>query len=289
MHGGEFAEDSHRVFGQDSKLMQIKLGKHTIFFEPGKHKFTDECGNTINSVTKFTGVIDKSPQLIGWAVRLAKDFLRGALRAGEVITDYHIDEAAKQHQIKKKEAADIGTQIHDLVSKWIKKEKFEIPDDEKVQNGFNAFLEFQRQHKIKWLASEEMVGYLQGSDILFAGIVDAIAEIDGKTVLVDFKSSKGIYPEMFFQCVAYQIAWEQMNKKKIAYRLIVKFGKEDGQFEFMELHDNDKDKKAFLACVELKNRLIELDKKWQKKHSNRHQKNNERYRKILLYICGSRN
>jgi hypothetical protein len=241
--------------------MQIKLGKHTIFFEPGKHKFTDERGNTVNSVTKFTGIIDKSGPLIYWAVGLTKIFLCDLLRGGEIITDYHINEATKQHQIKKKEAGDTGTAIHDLVSKWIKKEKYEILDDEKVQNGFNAFLEFQRQHKIKWLTSEEMVGYLQGKEILFAGIVDAIAEIDGKIVLVDFKSSKGIYSEMFFQCAAYQMAWEQMNKKKIAYRMIVKFGKDDGQFEFMELHENEKDKRAFLAAVELKNRLIELDKK----------------------------
>ncbi len=241
-------------------MSQIKLGTKTIFFDPIKHKFTDERGKLVNSVTKFTGVIDKSGQLIYWAVGLARDYLKELTGNGASITDFHIDEACKQHRIVKEKAADIGTQIHELVSKWIKKENYELPDDEKVLNGFNAFLEFQGRYKIKWLASEELVAYTQGKNILYAGIMDALAEIDGKIVLVDFKSSKGIYPEMFLQVAAYQMAWEQMNKKKIAYRMIVKFGKDDGAFEFIELHENDKDKKAFLACVELKNRLIEIDK-----------------------------
>jgi len=239
----------------------IKIGKHTIFFEPGEHKFTDERGNSVNSVTKFTGVIDKSQQLIWWAVKLMKNFLLDIIEAGGSISQAHLEEAYKLHSVKKKEAGDIGTAIHELVSKWIKKEKYDIPDDDRVRNGFNAFLEFQRQQKIKWLVSEEIVGYLADEKILFAGIADAVAKINGKLVLVDFKSSNGLYDEHYFQTAAYQMAWEQMHKKKIAYRLLARFGKDDGSFEFMELHENDRDKKAFLACVDLKNRLIEIRKK----------------------------
>ena len=256
-------------------ITQTRVGKHTVFFEPGKHKFTDERGKGVNSVTKFTGLIDKSGPLIYWAVGLMKNHLLSIIDAGTAIMANHIEEGSKLHNVKKKEAGDIGTEIHDLVEKWIKGLKYEIPDNEKVRNGFNAFLEFQKQYKIKWLASEEIIGYVQDGEVLFAGIADALAEIDGKLVLVDFKSSKGIYAEMYFQVAAYQMALEQMIEKgtinaelkkalgkykTVDHRMIIKFGKEDGGFEFIELHDNDKDKKAFLALVDAKNRLIEIEK-----------------------------
>ncbi len=266
-------------------ITQTRVGKHTVFFEPGKHKFTDERGKGVNSVTKFTGLIDKSGPLIYWAVGLMKNHLLSIIDAGTAIMANHIEEGSKLHNVKKKEAGDIGTEIHDLVEKWIKGLKYEIPDNEKVRNGFNAFLEFQKQYKIKWLASEEIIGYwinkmstegkIEGTEVLFAGIADALAEIDGKLILVDFKSSKGIYAEMYFQVAAYQMALEQMIKdgtvnpelkkalgkyKTVDHRMIIKFGKEDGSFEFIELHDNDKDKKAFLALVDAKNRLIEIEK-----------------------------
>lgn len=254
---------------------QIKLGAKTIFFNEEKHKFTDERGKMINSVTKFTGLIDKSGALIGWAIKLMKLFLLAMIDIGAEITAEKIEEAAKQHMIKKKEAGDIGTEIHKLAEKFIKGEKYELPTDERVVNGFNAFLDFQRQYKIKWLFSEEIVGYVVGQEVLYAGIVDALGEIDGKLVLIDFKSSKGIYSEMYFQVAAYQMAVEQMMKngtirdevkkavskyKKIDYRLIVKFGKETGDFEFTELHEYEQDKKAFLGLVDAKMRLIEIDK-----------------------------
>jgi len=252
-------------------MKSIKLGKHTIFFDEEKHKFTDECGNTVNSVTKFTGVIDKSQPLIFWAVGLMKTFLLTLVDTGTEITAALINDAAKQHQIKKKEAGDIGTAIHDLVSKWIKKEKYEIPEDEKIRNGFNAFLEFQRQHKIKWLASEEIVGYMQGKDILYAGILDAIGIMAKKLVLFDFKSSNSIdYPEYALQCAAYMLAWEQMHRKKIKDRVLIRFGKSDGSFEYRHLVNHDRDKNGFLACVQLKNIIdsITNDRKTDKRSSS---------------------
>lgn len=235
--------------------MEYKLykGKVKINFEEKRHIFKDDKGNYLISVTGATGIIDKSRPLIYWAVGLARDYLFEKL--GKGITGNDILEATKQHTIFKKKAADIGTQIHEWVGDWIMGKKPEMPEDEKVVNGITAFLKFQKEHKIKWLESERVV---YSKKHKFVGILDAIGKMGKELVLVDFKSSKGIYPEMPIQVGGYQIAYEEETTKKIDKRIIVKFGKDTGEFEYKILEDDEKDKKTFLACLFIKKRLKEL-------------------------------
>jgi hypothetical protein len=238
-------------------IKNIKVGEKIIYFDDDKHKFWDEKGNTINSVTSFTGVIDKSGALIGWAVNLAKKYLLAKIENGEQITIIDVEEAVKEHRRIKEEAADIGTQIHNWVDKWIKGEKPEIPEEERVRNGITAFLQFQKDKKVEWIESEKIV-YSRKHN--FAGILDAIGLIGKDLVIFDFKSSNGIYPEYAFQTAAYQLAYEEMAKKKIKYRMIVRFGKDTGDFEWRRFDENKKDQEAFVACKTLKERLKEMDK-----------------------------
>jgi CRISPR/Cas system-associated exonuclease Cas4 (RecB family) len=234
----------------------IKLNKKTIYFDDEKHRFWDEEGNNIPSVTSFTGIIDKSSALIGWAIKLTKQYLLSKIENGEQITIIDIEEATKEHRKAKEEAADIGTQIHEWIEKWIKGEKPEIPEDEKIGNVINAFLQFQKEYKVKWLETEKIV-YSQKYN--FAGILDAVGIINKKLVIFDFKSSNGIYSEYAFQTAGYQIAYEEMTGKRIDHRIIVRFGKDTGDFEWRKFDENEKDKKAFIACLTLKNRLKELE------------------------------
>jgi hypothetical protein len=241
-------------------IIETKVSDQVIYFDTDKHRFwkiVDGKKVPVSSVTTFTGVIDKSAALIGWAVKLTRLHLTGLIEQGEIIGMDHVLEACKQHTIRKQEAADIGTQIHALVEQWIKGEEFEIPEDDRVRNGFDAFLKFQKAHNAKWIDSEKII-YSRKYD--YAGILDAVGEIDGKLVLVDFKSSNGLYPEYSFQAAAYQIAYEEMTGKKIDHRLIIRFGKEDGEFEVKKYAENDADKAGFIACLTLKNRLKQLEK-----------------------------
>ena len=87
--------------------------------------------------------------------------------------------------------------------------------------------------------------------------------------MVDFKSSKpssyspdGIYPEHSIQTSGYQIAWEEEIGKKIAYRMVITLDKETGEPRHRIFDENEKDKKAFLACVELRRRLDQLNGKY---------------------------
>jgi len=243
-------------------LKEYKLyrGKEIIRFEDKPfHRFWDKKGNPLLSVTAITGIVKKPESLtslMGWAVNQMGDYL---LNSGEEkITQEIIEKAKKEYRRIKREAADVGSLIHEWVSDWILGKEPEMPDDERVINGITAFLKFQKEHKIKWLESERIV---YSRKYKFAGILDAVGKQGKDLLLVDFKSSNGIYEEMRFQVAGYQIAWEEETGKKFDKRLILRFGKNDGEFEVFELNDDEKDKKAFLACLTLKRRLKELSKK----------------------------
>jgi len=254
------------------------------------HVYTDKNGEKVKSVTTFTGVINK-PNLITWAVDLGvatiaeglgivpkgyfseesdrpekkrkwKDLLQ-EIKNKKIITNALdiakiIIEGKGKHDDVKERAADWGTEIHKLASLWIKgkgKIKIEVPDNPKIRNGFLAFMKFQDEYKIKWLESERLV-YSKKHN--FAGTLDAVGKIGKDLVLIDFKSSNGLYPENAFQAAGYQIAYEEETGIKIDYTIVIRFGKDDGEFEVQEYRESVKDKNAFISCLFLKRRLLEL-------------------------------
>ena len=239
-------------------MIELNLynGKEKITFDENRHIFYDGEGNKLLSVTAATGVIDKSGALMGWAVKMMGLYLLDQkLKGNKIITEGLINEAKREYRRLKTEAADIGTEIHEWVSDWILKKNPEMPSDEKVVNGIMAFLKFQKEHKFKWIESER---YIFSKKYRYAGILDSIAKEGNKLILVDFKSSNGIYDSMRFQVSGYKIAWEEETGKKIDERMILRFGKNDGEFEIKRLDNDAKDKKAFLNCLNLKKRLKEL-------------------------------
>ena len=248
---------------KDIKLYngKIVIGFETKDWKGNKvHIFRDKDGNKIESVTSFTRVIDK-PFLVPWAVKLGREFLIERLQKGEKITEELICEAANQHNVKREAGADIGQKIHEWIAQWIAgkgKKKIEIPRDERIRNGVLAFMKFQDEHKVKWAESERVV-YSKKHN--YAGILDAVGKIGKDNVLIDFKSSNGLYPEFAFQAAGYQIAYEEEQKIKLDYKIIVGFGKETGEFQIKEYRDGQKDKDAFLGCVYLKRRLDEICRK----------------------------
>lgn len=247
-----------------STTQQISLykGKVKITFEEDRHIFRDEKGNILLSVTAITDIIDKSAPLMGWVAKMMGLYLDKNWNLKKIKTEQDkqrlIELAKKEYRRIKIEEANIGTEIHNWVSQWILGKKPEMPDDEKVINGITAFLRFQKERKFKWLESERIVFSKKYN---YAGILDAVAKEGKKLVLVDFKSSNGIYDEMRFQVAGYQIAYEEETGKKIDKTMIIKFGKDTGEFEAVELEDHNKDKKAFLAALEVKKRLKELNHK----------------------------
>jgi len=248
-------------------ITKLYDGTIELCFDEARHRFTINDKSVFPSVTAAIGVIDKSRPLIYWAVGLTKDFLLGNLQAliddtkGDKIASL-IEEAVKQHSIKKQQAADIGTQVHDWVEKFIKaktkKDWPEIPKEPQVYNGISAFLKWVDEYEVKFISSEK---HIYSKKYKYAGIMDAEAIIKRKLCVIDFKTSKGIYPEMFFQVAAYQAAAEEESGKEYSgNKWLARFDKETGEFEAHEFAEQDKDFEAFLAALKLKRRLSELEK-----------------------------
>lgn len=246
-------------------IIELYKGKVLINFQErdwnGKkiHSYTDKDGNKIISVTGITGKIDKSAPLIYWATKLMAKFLSDNF-LGKELTNEAIETSLKKWREAKEEAADIGTAIHDWIEVSIKGLDPAIPDDNKVKNGVLAFMKWQNENKIKWLENERLV-YSKKNN--YVGRLDAIAKINGNVYLIDYKSSKGIYPEFYLQTAGYQLAYEEENGKSIDGRILLHLGKEDGAFEAREIGDYKKDAKAFLGQLESAKRVIELEK-WTK-------------------------
>ena len=244
-----------------------------ITFYPDSHRFKLSGQRTyLPSVTSITGIIDKSRALIPWAVNTDIGFIRQYLeeKSGQKFSLEELlpvlQEAQNQHNVKKEEAASIGSQVHEFVEKFglAKINGTDIPDlsdieDERVLNGINGFLDWYNSNNVKFIDTERLVF---SKKYEFVGILDAIVEIDGKLVLLDYKTSKGIYNDMFYQISAYQLAYEEETGKELDKAMILHFNKETGDFATKEFSREDhlKNYPIFLSCLTIKIREKELTK-----------------------------
>lgn len=248
-------------------------GEVEITFYPDSHRYKLSGERSyLTSVTAITGIIDKSRVLIPWAVGLAGSFMRKFLEEAQANTFSKeelyavIDEALVQHTVKKEEAADTGSQVHDLaqlIGESLRdgKELPEISDslNEKVKNGVIAFIDWVVDHKVKFIECERMI---YSKKYGYVGLVDAIVEIDGKRYLIDYKTSKGVYNEMRYQVAGYVQAYEEETGIKLYGSMLIHFNKETGDFAIHEIseEDNLKNQQTFLSLVVVKNREKELSK-----------------------------
>jgi len=138
----------------------------------------------------------------------------------------------------KNEAAKPGTLTHSFIEGHIKGEKVDTTDFTKNQielakNSYFAFVEWEKAMKPKYLGTEIQ---LVSEKYRFGGTADMIGEIGGELVLADWKTSKGIYPEMTIQIAAYKIAYEEMNPgKKVHHGGILRLDRETSAYDYHDI------------------------------------------------------
>lgn len=258
---------------------ELYNGEVKIDFYPDSHRYK-LAGETkyLTSVTAITGILDKSRFLIPWAVGLAGQYIRQYLeKCGATFTRDEIlpviDQALIQHTIKKEEAADIGSRIHEWCEQFAKAQiegtalpdmPETLPDDKPLEdgsypihNGIEAFLKWFNENEVKFLESERMV-YSKAFE--YVGITDAIAEINGKKCLIDFKTGKGIYNEMRYQIAAYRMAYEEEIGECLTQCSILHFNKETGEFNVRDFDISELvvDGNVFISLSVVKKREKEL-------------------------------
>lgn len=132
-----------------------------------------------------------------------------------------------------KKAASRGTAVHNAIENYT---LFGIEDiDESYAGYFKAYKSWMKQHTLNVLASETKVYH---KTLLYAGTADMIAEVDGKTTLIDFKTSAAVNRMLTgVQLEAYAKAFEShgfnVDSKAILHL------KSDGMYEWKVYEKND--------------------------------------------------
>lgn len=98
-------------------------------------------------------------------------------------------------------SADIGRIVHEYIEKHINGEEVVI-DNLQAAPAFRNYLEWEKQTKIEFLSKFQEI-QLVCPKYRFGGTPDAIGVISGRPVLIDWKTSNGIYADYLIQCAAY--------------------------------------------------------------------------------------
>jgi hypothetical protein len=148
-------------------------------------RYKNKNGKIVPGVTTILSVLNK-PALIPWANNLG---LKG------------IDCTRYRDSM-----ADIGTIAHLMILEHLSGVKQDLSeysraDIDKAENCLISFFEWEKTNRISPILVEEP---LVSEDHQFGGTIDCYGDLDGKLTLIDFKTSKAIYPEMVYQVAAYR-------------------------------------------------------------------------------------
>lgn len=224
----EFSLYKGRVRGKFLGPTEDKPNRHMYFVE-GKRK---------TGVTTALNIKDKSAALVSWNREETVKHLLPLLEAGKKITEKDVVAALYASETTKKKAADFGTLIHDWIERYIShrlkvkgyEDMPEMPDDPNVLTGVTSFLEWESQHKVKFLWSEKVLFSLKYD---YIGKGDFGAIVDGIKCLCDIKTGNGMYNSVRAQTAAYAMADFEESKLKYAGRWAIRVAKETEQ-EYQE-------------------------------------------------------
>lgn len=191
-------------------------------------------GTKVPGVTTVLNILNK-PALIIWANRLG---LQG------------IDSSKYRDEM-----ADIGTLAHQMIVDYFKGEKTDTSEYSQSQidlaeNCLLSFWEWEKGHKIEVIMAEAP---LISNEYGYGGTIDCFCNLDGQPTLLDFKTGKAIYPEMFYQLAAYEQLLAEAGKL-IEVTRILRIGRDaDEGFEERSVGKLDKQFEIFKHCLAIYN------------------------------------
>lgn len=207
----------------------------TIEFDDAKHAYVwKEKDLPIPGVTTILSTINK-PALVQWAANEASFFVRDNYREGMSGAEMAslCEEARTSHRKTASKAANIGTEVHSYAERFLKAvmlgrstAEVQWPEDEQAANGCRAFAEWAVECNIEPVALERIIF---SKKHYYCGTCDFFGYVDGELVTADFKTSKGLYPEMALQVGgAYTMALEEELDITIDKSLVILLDKESG-------------------------------------------------------------
>ena len=198
------------------------------------------------SVTQILSILNK-PALIYWASNITADYILNHLeeiKNCEINPNKTFTAAKREHQSLKEKAADIGTQTHRLIEKYLKGQSYEDLLNENTFKQFNAFKKWLENKNFKLIESERIV---YSKKYKVAGTADIIAWLNEKAYLIDLKTSNSVYKEMILQIAAYKFMWQEVTLTTLDGIGILRLDKVTGEPEWKEYTNKEYQKhiKAF--------------------------------------------
>ena len=146
---------------------------------------------------------------------------------GQVLDHDMIQEILFSHTGEAQRSAEIGTQVHTYIDTllkddvYLKKDVNDIPDQ--LEPAIRGFLKWRRKY-IDWEYIGSELG-VYSTKYSVAGTIDALFNTPDGYVIVDWKTSSGIYDSHAIQVSVYAEAFRDMTKKrKLAGAMVVRFG-----------------------------------------------------------------
>jgi hypothetical protein len=182
-------------------------------------RFYKVKGNTLPSVTTILSVINK-PALGPWYAKQEREYFKAALKqllkrrlsiTPEAVEKMALE--AKAGERAKNAAAQTGKDLHASIEGYLKGQLVPKRVNAEIRPAFECWLKWWKKSGLQVLDVEKTVYDLENE---FAGTMDVRASVNGKPVILDWKSSNGIYPEYHLQNVAYRHAAKLLKMPSVA-------------------------------------------------------------------------
>lgn len=231
-------------------LYDVKLINHNRqhFYQIG------ENDTWLPGVTTVLSAAIPKPALLPWSLKVMGENIREYLtnRENKPFTIEEIEQLIKEgkniYKKKASDAADIGTRAHKAIDDIIKG----VPPviDEDIRTCVDAFQAWYKESALTIDLGDSKIGSkLFG----YGGSLDMLAFRGNDAILIDLKTSKGIYPEMGFQICAYMQAFKETFGVEVKEAMILRVGKEKPDFEVKKLANFNETFQGFLAALKLYN------------------------------------
>jgi hypothetical protein len=129
----------------------------------------------------------------------------------------------------RKDKMDAGTLAHDLIERSIHGDpepSMDGKDPEVVSRARWAFARFREWVDAKGVQFTHTEIPLVSDRYRFGGTLDAIGIVGGQVMLIDWKTSGGVYADYLLQLGAYKLLWEDAGHPAITSALLLRFSQD---------------------------------------------------------------
>lgn len=176
---------------------------------PRNQRFYDWKGDRFWSVTAITkGGLPESYGLSRWKRNVVAKGAVEAVQRGILVPmvednpEGSIEYLAELPYSRSAKARDLGTSVHTAIEGLVLGTPAPEPGPDEVPY-LEQFAAFREAYAPEFLAAETTVYHRTHS---YAGTLDAVVVIDGRSYVLDVKTGGGVYPEVALQLAAYRAA-----------------------------------------------------------------------------------